>query len=69
MQVAAMNPRFVSPEDAPTEDSLDPKVDCLLLQSFIKSPDITIQDLIKQHVSILGENVRVRRFSRFELGA
>lgn len=69
MQVAAMNPRFVSPEDAPAEDNLDPKNDCLLLQSFIKIPDMTIQDLIKQHVGILGENVRVRRFSRFELGA
>lgn len=69
MQVAAMNPRYVSAEDIPAEDNVNPKEVCLLSQPFIKSPDVTIQDLIKQHIGILGENVIVRRFSRFELGA
>ena len=69
MQVAAMNPRYVSSEDIPSEDSVNPREACLLSQPFIKSPDVTIQDLIKQHIGILGENVVVRRFSRFELGA
>ncbi len=69
MQVAAMNPRYVSSDDIPPEDSVNPREVCLLSQPFIKSPDVTIQDLIKQHIGILGENVVVRRFSRFELGA
>lgn len=69
MQVAAMNPRYISSEEVPAEDSVNPKEACLLSQPFIKSPDVTIQDLIKQHIGILGENVIVRRFSRFELGA
>lgn len=69
MQVAAMNPRYLSPEEVPPEDSVDPKEVCLLMQPFIRNPEMTIQELIKQHIGLLGENVRVRRFSRFELGA
>ncbi|MDO8691920.1 MAG: translation elongation factor Ts [Dehalococcoidia bacterium] len=69
MQVAAMNPRYVSLEDVPAGEEVNPKEACLLSQPFIKSPDVTIRDLIKQHIGILGENVIVRRFSRFELGA
>ncbi len=69
MQVAAMNPRYLSPEDVPPEDNVNPREACLLTQPFIKSPDVTIQDLIKQHIGILGENVRIRRFCRFELGS
>lgn len=67
MQVAAMNPRYLYPEEIPPDDNVDRDA-CLLTQPFIKSPDTTIQDLIKQHIGILGENVRVRRFCRFELG-
>ena len=40
----------------------------LLTQPFIKDPNITIQNLIEQHVALLGENIRVRRFVRFVLG-
>ncbi len=41
---------------------------CLLEQSFIKDPNTTIKDLISSKVSELGENIVVRRFSRFQLG-
>ncbi len=40
----------------------------LLDQPFIKNPDITVGDLVKEHVAKLGENVVVRRFSRMALG-
>nr|YP_009393920.1 translation elongation factor Ts [Polysiphonia sertularioides]ARW62482.1 translation elongation factor Ts [Polysiphonia sertularioides] len=40
----------------------------LLDQSFIKEQSITVGELIKQHISLLGENIRVRRFQRFLLG-
>lgn len=69
MQVAAMNPQYISQEEVPAGDDVNPKEVCLLAQPFIKSPNVTIQDLVKQHIGILGENVVVRRFSRFELGA
>jgi elongation factor Ts len=41
---------------------------CLLQQPFIKDPDITVGDLVRQTNARLGENVVVRRFVRFEVG-
>jgi elongation factor Ts len=41
---------------------------CLLSQPYIKDQNITVEDLIKQTVAKLGENIKVRRFSRFVLG-
>ena len=41
---------------------------CLLEQSFIKDPDVTIADLIRQNIATLGENIVVNRFSRFSIG-
>lgn len=40
----------------------------LLDQVFIKEQSITVEELIKQHISILGENIKIRRFQRFLLG-
>jgi elongation factor Ts len=41
---------------------------CLLLQPFIKNPDITVGDYVKEHNARLGENIVVRRFCRLALG-
>lgn len=41
---------------------------CLLEQPFIKNPDQTVGDLVKDHNARLGENIVVRRFSRMALG-
>lgn len=41
---------------------------CLLEQAFIKDPDMSIGDLIKSKVSELGENLVVRRFTRYAVG-
>lgn len=40
----------------------------LLDQPFIKNPDQTVDDYVKEHVAKLGENIVVRRFSRMALG-
>nr|YP_009393717.1 translation elongation factor Ts [Caloglossa beccarii]ARW62279.1 translation elongation factor Ts [Caloglossa beccarii] len=40
----------------------------LMNQSFIKDPEISIEDLVKQHIALLGENIKIRRFQRFVLG-
>ncbi|MFT0786548.1 translation elongation factor Ts [Synechococcus sp. H55.10] len=40
----------------------------LLDQPFIKDSSITVEELVKQHIAKLGENIRVRRFVRFVLG-
>lgn len=41
---------------------------CLMEQSFIKNPDITIKQLLEELVVKIGENIVVRRFVRFQLG-
>ena len=40
----------------------------LLEQPFIKNPDQTVGELVKEHISKLGENIVVRQISRIELG-
>ena len=41
---------------------------CLLDQSFIKDPDMKIQDLLNEKISKIGENLKIRRFVRYEVG-
>jgi elongation factor Ts len=41
---------------------------CLLEQSFVKNPDITIQDLLNEMMAKTGENMVIKRFVRFQLG-
>lgn len=41
---------------------------CLLEQTYIRDPDITVRELIDRSNATLGENVVVRRFVRYELG-
>lgn len=52
MQVAAMAPK---------------NVDALLKQEYIRDSSLTIQNLIKQTIAKLGENILVKRFTRYEL--
>jgi elongation factor Ts len=41
---------------------------CLLEQGFIKNPDQTINDLVKSKIAELGENIVIRRFTRYLMG-
>jgi elongation factor Ts len=41
---------------------------CLFEQPFIRNPSITISELVQQTNALLGENLVVRRFARFEVG-
>lgn len=41
---------------------------CLMDQPYIKNPDITVGDLVKDHNARLGENIVVRRFNRIAIG-
>ncbi|MBX6334163.1 translation elongation factor Ts [Candidatus Saccharibacteria bacterium] len=41
---------------------------CLMDQPFVKNPDQTVGEYIKEHIARLGENIVVRRFSRMALG-
>jgi elongation factor Ts len=77
MQVAASDPKFVRPEDAPADElkDLDDKAKndylksaCLLRQPFIKDPSQTIQDHVTAAVAKIGENIIIRRFMRYKIG-
>jgi elongation factor Ts len=68
LQVAATSPQFTSAEEIPAEEELEPQAACLLLQPFIKEPGKTVQEIIAETIAKVGENIKVRRFARFELG-
>ncbi|SNR73301.1 translation elongation factor Ts [Desulfurobacterium atlanticum] len=98
MQVAAMNPKYVSREEVPAEiiekekeilkeqalaegkpEHIVEKIvegrlnkfyseNCLLEQPWIKDDSKTIGDLVKEYITKLGENIKVKRFCRFGVG-
>ncbi len=80
MQVAATSPQFVATEEI-TDDawaalerehgSREKASEAVVLldQPFIKDPKLTIRDLVRDRIAKLGENIVVRRFARFEVGA
>jgi len=53
MQVASMNPE---------------NIDELLKQDYFRDPSKTIQDLLHETITKIGENIKISRISRFELG-
>ena len=75
LQIAAMKPKYIKREDIPGEiakENVDLnsflKETCLLEQPFVKNPSITIKDYLDSIVAKLGENIVVRRFTRFQIG-
>jgi elongation factor Ts len=98
LQIAATNPKYLSPEEIPAE-VLDQEKDivraqfkdskkpaeivekivsgklsklyeevCLLDQIYIKDDKVTIRQLIASAIAKTGENIKVSRFTRYELG-
>ena len=41
---------------------------CLLEQPFVKDPSVTINDMVQQKIAKIGENIIVKRFTRYQLG-
>ena len=98
MQIAAMNPEFISSNDIPEEviikekeiireqlkDSGKPEniIDnivegklkkyysevCLLNQTFFKDDQFTIESLLTEKIHKIGENIVIKRFTRYEVG-
>jgi elongation factor Ts len=68
MQVAAMSPQFITKEEMPAGADVKPEETCLLLQPYIRDPARTVNDIIVEVIAKTGENIRVKRFVRFELG-
>jgi len=68
MQIAATSPLFITSEEMPPEAEIDPQAACLLSQTFIKDLNKTVQEVVAETIAKVGENIKVRRFSRFQLG-
>ena len=75
MQVAAMNPRWISKDEAEGQLGADEQLSdeeieaqSLLSQAHIRDQSQTIQQLVTETIHKTGENIRVRRIARFELG-
>ncbi|MHB1006919.1 MAG: translation elongation factor Ts [Chloroflexota bacterium] len=68
MQIAAQNPLYVSEDEIPEGEQVESEQVVLLKQPFIKNSSLTIGQMITNAVAKIGENIKVRRFSRFELG-
>jgi elongation factor Ts len=68
MQVAAMNPQYLSPQEIPVDAEVDPKSACLLTQPYIRDQNLTVQDIVDQTIAKIRENIKVSRFVRFEVG-
>jgi elongation factor Ts len=97
LQVAAMSPIYISPDNIPEEiinkekeayqselkDSNKPEKIinqiiegklqkwyqevCLIKQPFIKNQDQIIEDVLKEYIAKIGENIKINRFVRFEI--
>jgi elongation factor Ts len=68
MQVAAQAPQFISEEEIPEGAEIAPEAACLLQQPYIRDPGRIIKDVIIETIAKVGENIKVSRFARFELG-
>lgn len=76
MQVAAMNPRYIRSDEVPADaiQSSGEKPEkfyeqyVLLNQPFVRDPSKTVEDLVKDTVAKVRENIVVRRFTRYEIG-
>jgi elongation factor Ts len=70
MQVAAMNPQYITEKDIPKgkKKAVVLEEACLVLQPYIKDPTKTINDIITETIAKTGENIKVSRFIRYELG-
>lgn len=68
MQVAAMSPVYVSPDDLAEDESRPAAQVALLAQPFIKNNSSSVGELVRELAAKTGENVRVVRFQRLAVG-
>ncbi len=44
------------------------KESCLLNQTYVRNPELTIADLVNELIAKIGENITIKRFERFQVG-
>ena len=68
MQIAAMSPIYINADEIPDDEKRSPEELALTSQAYIRDPAVSVSDLILEAAGKLGENVKIKRFSRFALG-
>ena len=68
MQVAAMGPVYLDQDEIEEGDARPPAEISLLQQSFIKNNSTSVGEMVKELAAKVGENIRVVRFARLEVG-
>ena len=68
MQIAAMNPLYVDRDSIPDDITDFQDHEILMEQEYIRDSSMIIRDLVNATISKTGENIRVTRFVRYELG-
>lgn len=80
LHIAGMNPKYVNTDEIPSQEHEDAKAEhgdnikkfyeehVLVNQAFVRDNKVSINDMLVHARAKLGENVMVRRFTRYELG-
>ena len=68
MQIAAMSPIYINADEIPDDEKRSPEELALTSQAYIRDPAVSVSELILEAAGKLGENVKIKRFSRFALG-
>ncbi len=68
MQVAAANPQYINADEIPEGTEGRPQDLALMEQAYIRDAGKTIRQLMNETIGKTGENIQVKRFTRFELG-
>ena len=68
LQVVAGNPKYLSLDEVPADYEGNREEAALLTQPFFRDPGTNAQKMIQEQIATTGENIRLRRFVRFEVG-
>ena len=68
LQIAAMNPAYIGVDDLPDDPTEQDMEASLWNQPFIRDGSVRVKDLVTQSIGKLGENIKLTRFVRYELG-
>ena len=68
MQVAAMAPEIVYLDEDSGDSDQTNEDSCLTEQNFIKDQSLKVKDVVNEVAARVGENIRIKRFSRFSIG-
>jgi len=68
MHVVASKPTYLCTEDMPADCAVAPEEACLLAQPYVKDPSKTVAELLTDAIARTGENIKIGKFARIELG-